>query len=91
MTFEEISTLVSQIKAILNSRSLTGLSKDPNDLSFLSPRHFLIDDTLISYPELDLMDVKVNRLSRWQMLDRMREQFWKRWSEYLLTLQRRNK
>jgi len=92
MTFEEASTLVSQIEAILNSRPLTGLSEDPNDLNFLSPGHFLIGETLTSYPELDLADVRVNRLSRWQMLERMRQHFWKRWSsEYLLTLQRRNK
>jgi len=92
MTFEEASTLVSQIEAILNSRPLTSLSEDPNDLSFLSPGHFLIGDTLTSYPEADLIDIKVNRLSRWQMLERMRQQFWKRWSsEYLLSLQRRNK
>lgn len=92
MTFEEASTLVSQIEAILNSRPLTSLSEDPNDLQFLAPGHFLIGDTLTSYPEFDLTEEKIGRLSRWQMLERMRQQFWKRWSsEYLLALQRRNK
>jgi len=92
MTFEEASTLVTQIEAILNSRPLTALSEDPNDLSYLSPGHFLIGDTLTSYPEVDLMKVKVNRLSRWQLLEQIRQHFWKRWSsEYLSGLQQRNK
>lgn len=42
VTFKEAATLVAQIKAILNSRPLLRLSEDPNDLSFLSPGHFLI-------------------------------------------------
>jgi len=92
MTFEEASTLVSQIEAILNSRPLTAISSNPNDLNYLSPGHFLVGNTLTSYPEMDIMEVKVNRLSRWQMLERIRQHFWKRWtSEYLLTLQQRNK
>jgi len=69
MTFEEASTLVTQIEAIFNSHPLTTLSNDPNNLSYLSPGHFLVGDTLTSYPEVDLMEVKVNRLSRWQLLE----------------------
>lgn len=68
------------------------MSTDPNDLAILSPDHFLVGDTLTSYPEVDVMEVKLNRLSRWQMIERIRQHFWKRWSsEYLHNLQRRNK
>ncbi|XP_024868253.1 uncharacterized protein LOC112452346, partial [Temnothorax curvispinosus] len=92
MTFEEASTLVTQIEAILNSRPLTALSTDPNDLSYLSPGHFLIGSTVTSYPEADITDIKINRLSRWQMIEQIRQHFWRKWSsEYLLNLQRRNK
>jgi len=92
MTFEEASTLVTQIETILNSRPLTAIFNDSNDLSYLSPGHFLIGTTLTSYPGVDLMEVKVNRLSRWQLLEQIRQHFWKRWSsEYLLSLQQRDK
>ncbi|XP_011503964.1 PREDICTED: uncharacterized protein LOC105367039 [Ceratosolen solmsi marchali] len=42
LTFEEMTTLLYQIEAILNSRLLEALSDDPDDYSALTPRHFLI-------------------------------------------------
>lgn len=92
LMFEEASTLVTQIEAILNSKPLSALSSDPNDLNYLSPGHFLIGSSLISYPEPDITQIKINRLSRWQRLEQIRQHFWKRWSlEYLSQLQRRAK
>lgn len=92
LTFDEAATLLIQIEAILNSRPLTPLSSDPEDYSYLTPGHFLIGDSLISYPESNLQHLPMNRLSRWQRIEQIHQQFWKRWSvDYLHQMQQRTK
>lgn len=92
LTFEEFSTLLSKIEAVLNSRPLCSLSNDPNEVDALTPGHFLIGDALLSLPEWDFSDTKINRLDRWQHLQQMSQHFWRRWSiEYLQALQQREK
>ncbi|XP_036141730.1 uncharacterized protein LOC118645203 [Monomorium pharaonis] len=92
LTYEEFQTILSEIEAILNSRPLQPLSSDPNDMSYLSPGHFLVGTTLNSFPHPDLTNVNLNRLQRWQVVQQMRQHFWARWSaEYLNSLQERHK
>lgn len=91
-TFEELSTLLIQIEACLNSRSLSSMSSDPSDLQPLTPGHFLVGGPLTSLPEIDLMNTKINRLDRWELLQRSLQDFWKRWAgEYVANLQGRVK
>jgi hypothetical protein len=92
-TFEEMYTLLTRIEAILNSRPLTPISNDPNDLEPLTPGHFLSPgESLTAVHEGDITEVKTNRLSRWQLIERMRQLFWRRWTrEYLSRLQARSK
>lgn len=92
LTFEEILTLITRIEGILNSRPLTPASSDPNDLVPLTPGHFLIGQPLHALPEIDLTQVPLNRLDRWQLIRQCHQSFWKRWAkEYLTTLQGRQK
>ncbi|XP_034935585.1 uncharacterized protein [Chelonus insularis] len=78
LTFEECYTLLSEIEAILNSRPLTPLSNDPDELSVLTPGHFLVKEPLVAPAETDYKDTATNRLSRWQHIQKMRQYFWKR-------------
>ncbi|XP_043463977.1 uncharacterized protein LOC122499595 [Leptopilina heterotoma] len=83
-SFEELITFTTEIEAILNSRPITPLSSDPNDLRSLSPSHFLIGDSLMSVPEHNLTDIPENRVSNWQNIQRVKQLFWNRWyKEYL--------
>lgn len=92
LTFEELATLFCKIEAVLNSRPLCPLSSDPNDLETLTPGHFLIGQPLAALPELPFREVPSNRLSRYQLLQQMSQNFWTRWSlEYLHVLQQRLK
>lgn len=92
LTYEEFYTVLVQVEAILNSRPLCPLSADPNDLSVLTPGHFLTLEPLSAIPDPDLTHLNINRLGRWQLLQRFQQDFWNRWhNEYLHTLQQRNK
>ena len=89
--FEELSTVLTQIEAMLNSRPLISLSNDPNDLQALTPSHFLTGSTLNGLP--DPPDNHCMPLTRrWSLVQSISNDFWKRWStEYLPMLQRRDK
>lgn len=58
MTFEEMSTPMIQIVAVLNSRPITPLLNKPNDLQVLTPSHFLIEEPLSS-----IADTNYNQIS----------------------------
>lgn len=92
LTFEEMSTVLCQIEACLNSRPLVPMSSDPSDLNVLTPGHFLVHAPLNALPEPSLTDIKINRLDRWQYVQLLQQHFWKRWSkDYLSRMQQRPK
>lgn len=91
-TFEEYSTVLTQIEAILNSRPLTPMSAEPHDLLPLSPAHFLVGRPLTAPACTDVENVPMTRLSRYERVEQMRQHFWRRWStEYVSELQTRSK
>lgn len=91
-TLTHFNTLTCHVEAMLNSRPLTALSSDPNDLQALTPGHFLIGAPLVALPEPNFTDIPDNRLSQWQLMQAFMQRIWKRWEqEYLHTLQERLK
>lgn len=92
LTFEEMATLLAQVEACLNSRPISPMTDDAEDLQPLTPGHFLVGHPLCTVPEPSLVDINPGRLSRWQTIQQMYQTFWKRWSaEYLHILQQRHK
>ncbi|XP_044010171.1 uncharacterized protein LOC122853816 [Aphidius gifuensis] len=87
MTYEEASTLLTQIEAILNSRPLEPLSDDPDDLQTLTPGHFLTGTSLMAVPEPCLLDLSTSRLSRWQFIQQITQPFCSQWSSQYLQRQ----
>ncbi|XP_011053165.1 PREDICTED: uncharacterized protein LOC105145370 [Acromyrmex echinatior] len=92
LTFEEMSTLLAQVEACMNSRPMHALSDDSDDLTALTSGHLLIGAPLLAIPEPSLSDERENLISKWQLIQRMQDHFWQRWSrEYLHTLATRPK
>ncbi|XP_065371866.1 uncharacterized protein LOC135963802 [Calliphora vicina] len=92
LTFEELTTLLAQIESCLNSRPLCPLNSEPSDCNALTPAHFLIGEPTLCVPEEDLLDVNIDRLNRWKTVEKLKQNFWRRWSnEWLCRLQARPK
>lgn len=72
LTFEELSIMLTRLKACMNSRPLYPISSDPKDFNPLIPG--LFNNWSITYP--DVTDVKMNQLSRFQLLQAMQQHFW---------------
>lgn len=69
------------------------MSDDPSDLTVLTPAHFLIGEPINLFPDnSNLVEIPTNRLNRWELLQKITQDVWKRWSgEYLHTLLNRPK
>ena len=91
-TFEEMYIILTRIEAILNFRSISPLSENPNEL--LTTGHFLRGASLVAFPD-SLNNLSVENLSfmkRWNRLQAIQKLFARRWKiEDLTELQRRGK
>ena len=87
-----LNTLLCEIEAILNSRPLSELSQDPDDMEPLTPNHLLLlHDTATYPPGLFSQDhLYLNR--RWKQVQYLSDLFWSRWrKQYLPLLQTRQR
>ncbi|XP_075150744.1 uncharacterized protein LOC142224849 [Haematobia irritans] len=93
-TYEEFSTLLIRIEAIMNSRPLSALSDNISELLPLTPGHFLRGAPITASPDAPEQPPTENLsyLSRWRRLQAIQHIFSQRWkSEYITELQRRYK
>ncbi|XP_066932794.1 uncharacterized protein [Clytia hemisphaerica] len=87
-----LQTVMTEVEAVLNSRPLTYVSNDPNDLEPLTPNHFLLGRP--SSKPITSVDYEIRSAPRkkWKQVQSITNQFWDRWSkEYLATLTTRSK
>ncbi|KAM8718572.1 hypothetical protein ACLKA7_001302 [Drosophila subpalustris] len=93
LNYEDLSTAVTQVEAVMNSRPLHPLSADPNDLEALTPGHFLVGRPLNSLVEpWDETLVKLSLTNHWKRILVVHNMFWRRWkTEYLTLIQERAK
>lgn len=91
LAYDEFETVIVQIESCLNSRPLCEL-RSSTDKIVITPGHFLIQDNLLTLPDDNQVDAKCSHLKRWNMLQKIVQDFWNIWSfEYLNTLRQRKK
>lgn len=93
MEYVQFGTLLCGIEAVLNSRPITPLSDDPDDMQALTPGHFLIGEPFVLPPSFQHANESHEEGRKaWNARKIMMEHFWERWrNEYLTTLQERKK
>ena len=91
LTDESLLTLMCEVENIINSRPLTTVSSDSNDLNPITPNLLLnAKGNNSEYGKFHATDVYSKK--RWRQIQYMSDLFWKRWrSEFLKTIQKRNK
>ena len=82
LTYEELSMVLTQIEACLNSRPLVPLPNDDDGIEELTPGHFPIGKPLTALPEIPKAE-SISLLKRWQLCKDLVRHFWKRWSSEL--------
>jgi len=89
---ESLATLMCEVEAIMNSRPITTVSSDPNDIEPLTPNHLLLLKSEVALPPgLFKKEDSLSR-RRWRQVQSLADLFWRRWSkEYLPLLQLRQK
>ena len=93
LTFEELSTVLVDVEAILNSRPIAiAATENPNDGDALTPGHLLIGSSMKALPKIDVSCTKTFSLRRYRQLSSLKDHFWDAWRrDYLADLQRRGK
>lgn len=88
LTLEQLSTVVTKIEAILNSRPLCRDTNSPS--SYLTPGHFLIGSSFTDLPAADPLATALPR--RFRVMRQIVDSFWSAWTkDYLHQLQLRHK
>ena len=89
---ESLRTYLVEVESILNSRPLTSLSDDIEDLEPLTPNHFIIGKANPNIRFNLTNDTEINLRKQWKSVQAATSMFWKRWiREYLPLLTKRSK
>ena len=89
---EELHTAICGAESLINSRPITYVSADINDLTPLTPNHFLVGSLGGDFaPEIAEEEAK-SPVKRWRRIQQLLTQFWRRWRrEFLPSLNARKK
>ena len=90
LTDPQLATLMTEVESVINSRPLTHVSEDINDLDAVTPNHLLLGQHRIWNHFCDIAESDVLSRRRWKQVQALKLIFWNRWRrEYLPSLTKR--
>lgn len=91
LSWNEMSTIFAEVKCLINSRPLSYMNNDPNDIQPLTPNHLLLGRATAEIPQGPFQETK-NLHKRFEFVQMVVQQFWRYFiRSYLPTLQKRAK
>lgn len=92
MKFSIFETALVEVEALLNSRPISKVSTDEQDMTALTPGHFLILRPFTARSYAVIQDKEINSRNAWRTSQAIVNMFWRRWmTEYVPNLQERHK
>ena len=89
---EALSTFLTEVESIINSRPLTPASDDIDYLEPITPSHLLLGRPSPNYQPCVTNTEDINLRNRWRAVQATTDIFWRRWlKEYVPLLTKRNK
>ena len=87
---EVLRAFLVEVESTLNSRPLTSISDDYNDLQVLTPNHFLSGKLIKYFSSNKFPQSDINSRKCWKSVQALANMFWTRFiKDYLPTLQER--
>ena len=81
---EVLLTAFAEVEWLVNSRPLTEVSSDVDDLEALTPNHFIIGRGTLNLPPGVFVDKEMSSHKRWRQAQVVATHIWNRWlREYL--------
>jgi hypothetical protein len=96
LNVRQLETVLCEIEAIVNSRPLTSVNEDIENLTILTPNHFLMKEPTCMQGIQSVEDVvktvtQKNLVEMWKKGDNLLNEFWSIWlKDYLNSLRQRN-
>ena len=89
---DQLITILTEVESSINSRPLTSVSDDIDDLSTLTPNHFLRGKSMMNQGSNMIDDKEINSKRKWKAVEAITNMYWKRFvKEYLTELNNRSK
>jgi len=78
LSYAELTTVLTRIKAVINTRPLTTVSDDVRDPTPITPTHLALGRSLFDLPDLEEVPVNEDRKrQRYLYQQRLVNHFWK--------------